>query len=279
MSTAEQLQFAAPAVPDPDATFMDVTPVMAEQWMQKNQHNRSFSKHVASKYVDDIRSGSFQGLNGESIKRSADGLLLDGQHRLSAIIQTQTTVRTLVVSGVQLEAQSTMDKGRKRSVASTLALAGEKNSGPLSALIRLSLVVEGGGRIDPTGPELEHHLAANPSFRDAAEVAKDYGRLIECAQSLGMYGYWRMAQISPADALAFWTAATTRAGLPPGDPILALLYRLSDVRRRKQHLERKVLLSLIFRTWNARRAGQFKTREGLRINSKGGQPYPIPELI
>ena len=164
MSTAEQLQSAVPAVPDPDATFMDVTPVMAERWMQKNQHNRSFSKHVASKYVDDIRSGSFQGLNGDTIKLSVDGLLLDGQHRLSAIIQTQTTVRTLVVSGVQLAAQSTMDKGRKRSAASTLALAGEKNSGPLSALIRLSLVVEGSGRIDPTQPELDHTWPPIPVF-------------------------------------------------------------------------------------------------------------------
>ncbi len=279
MSTAEQFDFAAPVVPDPDATFMDVTPVLAEQWMQKNQHNRSFSRHVASKYVDDIRSGSFQGLNGESIKLSVDGRLLDGQHRLRAIIQTQTTVRTLVVSGVQLEAQSTMDKGRKRSTASTLALAGEKNSGPLSALIRLSLIMEGGGRIDPTDHELTSHLAANPSFRDAVEVAKDYGRLIECAPSLGMYGYWRMAQISTADAFAFWSAATTRVGLHNGDPILALLYRLSDVRIRKQHLERKVLLSLIFRTWNARRKGQVVSDKSLRINTKGGQPHPIPELI
>jgi len=220
MSTAEQLQSAVPAVPDPDATFMDVTPVMAERWMQKNQHNRSFSRHVASKYVDDIRSGSFQGLNGDTINLSVDGLL-----------------------------------------------------------IRLSLVVEGSGRIDPTQPELDHHLAANPSFRDAAEVAKDYGRLIECAPSLGMYGYWRMAQISTADAFAFWSAATTKVGMHNGDPILALLYRLSDVRIRKQHLERKVLLSLIFRTWNARRKGQVVSDKGLRINTKGGQPYPIPELI
>ena len=70
--------------------IVDVTPETAKRWLSLNTHNRSFKKHSLEKLVYAIETK--QWLNtGDSIKFNGDGQLLDGQHRLMAVVKTKKT--------------------------------------------------------------------------------------------------------------------------------------------------------------------------------------------
>lgn len=60
-----------------------VTPEMAENILAARGPNRNVSASVINKYARDMLAGRWQ-LNGQTIKISKDGQLLDGQHRLEA---------------------------------------------------------------------------------------------------------------------------------------------------------------------------------------------------
>ncbi|KAF7277615.1 hypothetical protein GWI33_002970, partial [Rhynchophorus ferrugineus] len=76
-----------------------ITPDLARQYLAFNTHNRNVRSYRVKGYAADMRDGRWT-LNGEAIKFSADGTLLDGQHRLQAVIEADVAVQMLVVRGV-----------------------------------------------------------------------------------------------------------------------------------------------------------------------------------
>jgi hypothetical protein len=63
-------------------------------------------------------------LNGQTIKVSVDGALLDGQHRLEAVVHSGVTISSVVVRGLSPAARDTIDTGRRRRLADVLAIEG-----------------------------------------------------------------------------------------------------------------------------------------------------------
>ncbi len=79
-----------------------VDPPKAQTWLQKGGKNRSLNiKHVKRLAVL-MQEGRWV-LNGQTISFSADGKLLDGQHRLNAVIESGVTVPMSVSYGVEDE--------------------------------------------------------------------------------------------------------------------------------------------------------------------------------
>lgn len=96
-------------------SIMWVTPTLARKWLETNTQNRNLSKLRVNKMVDDILHNRWQ-FNGESIKFDYNGSLIDGQHRLHAIIQSNVTLSILVVNDLPTTAQQTIDLGRPRTL-------------------------------------------------------------------------------------------------------------------------------------------------------------------
>ena len=67
------------------AGFEFVTPELAEELLRDfNTHNRRLRSRQVSLYAESMRQDRWS-LNGEPIQFDADGVLLNGQHRLTAI--------------------------------------------------------------------------------------------------------------------------------------------------------------------------------------------------
>ena len=113
-----------------------VTPEAAKQWLETAARNRPISDRVAKNYAEDMLAGRWMA-NGQGIVFSLDGQLLDGRHRLTAVILAQVEVAMLVVRGVAREAFETMDAGKSRSVSDVLAIEGRKNAITVAAAARL----------------------------------------------------------------------------------------------------------------------------------------------
>ncbi len=92
-----------------------ITPEEAEQMLAKNwPSNRKMSQAVIDGYVNDMENGNWCWYVGNTIVVSEDGYLLDGQHRLAAIVKSGIPTMMLVVRNVPDEAFDFIDGGKKR---------------------------------------------------------------------------------------------------------------------------------------------------------------------
>lgn len=102
-----------------------VDPKKAELWLKKNTKNRKVSNRHVSQLANEMKEGKWL-LNGQAIAFSKDGVLLDGQHRLLAVIMSGVTVEMTVAFGVDHpDAFKTYDViSLKRGVAQVASMMG-----------------------------------------------------------------------------------------------------------------------------------------------------------
>lgn len=111
----------------PTVEILDVSPAIAESWLAKNPNNRNIRKAVIEGYARDMVSGDWL-LDGETIKFDTAGRLIDGRHRLSAVLAADVEVPMIVVRGVDPSVMDTVDAGAKRTYADALKIQGEENT-------------------------------------------------------------------------------------------------------------------------------------------------------
>lgn len=104
--------------------IITVTPAMATQLLELNELNRPLSGSHVQRIADQITAGKWK-FNGDTIKIANDDSVLDGQHRLWAVVESGCSIDTIIVHGIEREAFATIDTLRKpRSVGDTLAING-----------------------------------------------------------------------------------------------------------------------------------------------------------
>lgn len=100
----------------------EITPFSAQEMLNHNTNNyRAISSRVVAKYADDIQQGSWEA-TGDTIVFSKNGTLLNGQHRLTAVIKANMPIVSLVVRGVP--DSQIFDIGRKRNTKQILNAEG-----------------------------------------------------------------------------------------------------------------------------------------------------------
>lgn len=87
---------------------------LAQKMLSLSLGNRKFSKDNLLFLEKELKSGNFTYKNGESIKFNKNGNLIDGHHRLKAVVNTGITTTFLITKGVERE--DTLDSGKKRSL-------------------------------------------------------------------------------------------------------------------------------------------------------------------
>lgn len=98
---------------------MEITPEIAKELLKNNKSNRNIVQNAVNRYARDMEAGNWE-QNGDTITIDEKGNLTDGQHRLSAIVQSGVTVKMIVVSGIGFSA--TKDIGKPRSVADSIKM-------------------------------------------------------------------------------------------------------------------------------------------------------------
>jgi len=101
--------------------IITVTPDMAKKFLASNYSgNRSVNRNIVRAYARDMANGNWNTDACPPISMTKDGTLLDGQHRLYAVIQANTAVKMEVRKGVEYESYLYFDSGKMRSVADML---------------------------------------------------------------------------------------------------------------------------------------------------------------
>lgn len=268
------------ALPGTDVEQVNVTPDIAQQWLALNRHNRSLRERQAALYAIDMQNGDWR-WTGETIKFAADGSLLDGQHRLRAVVIADVTLPFLIVRGLDAEAQEDVDRGLPRKFYDVLKLRGEINSAELAALVRRVTAWENGYRRGLsrgafTVAQMIRTLEAHPELRDFTRDGKRIAFGSDLTASIVAFAWWITARLDEEDAAFFFERFADGQSLVKGDPIYELrkAIRLMKENFRGSHSE-TYRLAVVFKAWNAYRDGE--TVGQLRWRAGGAKPEAFPE--
>jgi len=98
-----------------------ITPELAAKYLGGNTNNRPLRKTVVAGYASDMKAGNWK-LTHQGIGLAPDGTLLDGQHRLAAIIESGIAVKMMVVQGIEKQTVIAMDDHAKRTAGDSLSI-------------------------------------------------------------------------------------------------------------------------------------------------------------
>lgn len=93
-----------------------ITPEMAKKLLEGNKKNRSLSRPFVNELKRAIKSGGWL-VTHQGIAIAVDGTVLDGQHRLTAIMESGLAVDVMVTWDCDSNIMHAVDLGRKRNAA------------------------------------------------------------------------------------------------------------------------------------------------------------------
>ena len=258
-----------------------ISPLTAQEIISHNNRNRTLREQRVSRIASDIINDAYD-LNGESIKLSDDGTVLDGQHRLWGVIYADKGIWSVVVRGLPKEAQNTVDRVQPRNLADALRIAGELNSNVVAGIINNALVLMGPTPGDPAKfwPTMHQgleYLAAHPEIRQAVSPAENLARVTRTPTVSAGAMYHIFAAIDNDDADDFFAKLTSGLDLSADSPIWKLReFMLREITAQRR-VNRTRLHAYWIKCWNAYRKGQ--PMQQLRWSTGGSHPeaFPKPE--
>lgn len=268
-----------PVPGSPHMETMTITPEMALQWLDANTKNRPVRDSRVKVYAREMKEGRWK-LNGEAIKWSSSGRLLDGQHRLYACIEAGVSFQTAVVFGLDEDVFATLDRAGKRTAADNLALLGEAEATILAAAVKKLVQMKRGvlfmrGPDAQVGPEeVIETLSQHSDIRRSIPFARKVGKL--APPSLVVFLHFLFAQSDRALASWFMGALGSGLGLEATHGVYHLRQRLERNLLTKEKLPEREVAALMIKAWNAHVKGRkVKT---LRWRSAGKHPEPFPAI-
>lgn len=158
-----------------NAQFEIITPDKAKNLLANSDFkNRILNDDTVARYANAMRHGKWK-VNGESIIMNCNGAVMNGQHRLHAIVKSNTPVKMLIVKGISVDAFDTMDTGRKRTNGDILGIAGYTDRTNLAAAL---LVVHAYKTTGHFGKAVKAtHNLTKKDYPPILELAKMYPEL------------------------------------------------------------------------------------------------------
>lgn len=257
-----------------------LTPELAAGLLEHNGLNRPLSDVHVQRIANQIKTGKWQ-FNGDTIKVADTGDILDGQHRLWAVIEAKKPVETIVVYGVKSTAFSTIDTLRRpRSGADVLALNGAHGyrmqmAQALMWLMRWQRECLESWKAPQNkleNSDIETAYAAHPNIVRATQRAMQLRSVAN--PSVMAFLYYILANRDAALAERMMATLEDPAGVGVNDPFFRLrAYFTADAKRRKDAL---MTIALTFKAANAAKAGT--KIQSLFWKSQGKAVEPFPKL-
>ncbi len=250
------------------------------EMLERNTLNRPLNDQHVKRISKQISEGKWR-FNGDTIKFSKSKEILDGQHRLWAVIEAKIPIKTAVIYGIEAEAFATIDTLRKpRSGADVLALHGatryrQYTSAALQWLLRwqrgtIETYQKPSNRIENS--DIEMMYRDNPGIERAIERVRNLRGVVSPAL-IGFF-YYVVSNRSPELAERMVFTLENPAGISINDPFFRLrMYFTSESAQRKEAV---MTIALMIKATNA--AFYNQDMRILKWQSQGVKPEPFPKL-
>lgn len=269
-----------------------ITPALAEKMLKQNRQNRPIRDTHVAFLVNEMVTGNWESMNGDTIIFHR-GVLIDGQHRLKAVVLSGVTIRSYVVhktTGDRDKIRQTKGNGAVRTAADELAAQGEKDCKGLASVVvavdRYFSAIDAAGSSASEIPfssqtrsankttyvaSAKHHtaklpqrhipllVARYPHTRESAAYGKAQGKRKPRLLSPNHWGllHFIYHEIDSDCADRFLEALCTGENLTRQSPILQLRERLlsitTDSKNNSSFVGTQIVLGLANAAWNAYR--------------------------
>lgn len=121
----------------PQARFVKVTPEIARTWLSKNHdQQRNIRDSRIKRYASQMTNGRWK-ISSDGIAFDTNGDLINGQHRLKAVVESGQEEWMLVVWNLDPETRKYIDEGLKRNPGDALTVHGFNDPMHVAAAVRL----------------------------------------------------------------------------------------------------------------------------------------------
>lgn len=258
-----------------------VTPTKARKWLKEYNYadNRPISQTWVNYLARQMKAGHWRS-NGEPLIFDTDGKLLDGQHRLSALVLAGITLTFDVRRGIETDAFTTIDQGKSRTAGQVLGMMGVKSASLTAAVCRTIFNWEcygnpfRGDRVSPDEIKIVYDC-----YRSEIEPAVLIGRGVKglpCRQSIAGFCFYLFDQVHKKKAAAFFETLRDGVASSAKDPALVLRNRLyaEAVANSRRSLPKRAELGLFIRAWNHYHKGDEITQLQIKPDGDGGFKIP-----
>lgn len=205
--------------------IVTVTPELASYMLEHNTHNRRLSARRTTTHTNMIKGGRWQTTH-QGLAFDKTGRLLDGQHRLEAIVKAEMPVEIVVSFGWDTETFTAIDTGNPRTSDDLLYIDGMSYPVQRAAVARMLIMAEAPNKQaipDKSGVAQRAREMADEDMDYALTVAWDLGatkKIMRTSSAAAAIYSIRKKSRFAYRLPEFLEGLVTGANLPSGSPIL-----------------------------------------------------------
>ena len=239
---------------------MTITPEMAAEMLIYNTDNRPVSSGAVKHYAEQMKAGEWRETFAP-IQFSDKGRLIDGQHRLQAIVDSGCAIVAWVAFGARDETFAFIDIGKKRTAGDIFAINGVPNWNIVAAAVKWIWSYENDRAVHMDAPADNGRKRSDPEPVFRYYQTLDTERLQDSCRAARWFAVHKMPNPSIATAIHYLCAgknksqadlffervATGIGFTSKSDPAYKLRERLQDGVNRAQQAH------FTIEAWNAMR--------------------------
>jgi len=252
--------------------IVTITPRIAKRLLEQTDSKiqRSINLNQIGFLAQEITKGDFC-LNGDSIRQDVAGNIIDGQHRLKAVIKAKKAIKTIFVKGLPTENIHTIDIGGKiRSLSDVLEINHQKKykySNSIAAAVKFIYAFNKKTYFVNSVKQEKAYLTStkflewidnNPTITDFVEdtmrLRANGDRMIAPSMFCGLK--WILDKYSKDKSDIFFQQLSDGIGVDRENPIFTLRKKILSTKfvgagGNRIRLSSKEIVLIILRTWNA----------------------------
>ena len=261
-----------------------ITPALAEFYLGFNTKNRKLREARSRDHAREMLAGGWIAENPDPIMFGLDGTLVNGQHRLRAIVIAGQPQQMLVLRGVADQVLDSLDTGRARTFKDTLRIEGYSHYQELASILKRVWILEEIGspvhraHVSPSVRELRALLGTNEDYFTslasfAARWKKSSVGMVLSSPDVGVLKYAFLAVAPLQDVEVFFEAL----GQGSENKVIQILRRRLVVGSKENGPGPETRVALAIKGWNLWIRGQ--EREFIRWSPGGANPEPFPVVV
>lgn len=247
-----------------------ITPAVAKRWLEKNDGNRPLNQAHVDFLVREMKHDNFR-LTGDTIKFSKSDKLIDGQHRLTAVVISQKTIQSYVVWGLEDRVFEVLDTGRNRQAGDVLGINGCQDPNNMAAMIKYMMGLKKGkhkeisfrgGNSKMSNTDVNEYYKKHQESLEASLLAASKAKCQLMTKSKLAGWHYYLKSLAAGDADQFIQSIGDGANLGKTSPIYVLREKLTADKLRTNGLamQENHKAALIIKAWNAFRKSKPMTR-------------------
>lgn len=265
----------------------EITPDTAKRWLGLNHRNRRLSNPTVVRLAGVILRGEWMEDCTDAIGLDTDEGVVNGQHRLNAIIDADRPVHALVLRNVNPDVIKIIDQGMHRTFAQLLDMDGRYESPTIiaGAVDWLYKMLNDFERSTPTAqkpsvPQLLDIFGEHPNVANSLDPAFAAWQKTRVDRPMLTAYHYAFASVDPDMADEFFDQLASGIGVNADTPVYTLRERfLAEQAKADGKKEQKyVLAAWLIKAWEATRRDETMTLRQLRWTKSGPRAENFPKV-